>query len=88
MTLYRDPEWIPPGPWYVLPQPRVRYEISIEWSAEDREFIATCAKFPTLSGCDADFGKARMFLQDAIEMALEVMIEDGDPVPVSEGLDR
>ena len=36
-----------------------RYSFSVNWSAEDREFVGLCAEFPSLSWLDPDSDKAR-----------------------------
>lgn len=54
---------------------RVFYpKYTVEWSQEDREFVATCDWFPSMSFLDRDCVKALVGLSDLL---LEHFGEDG-----------
>jgi predicted RNase H-like HicB family nuclease len=57
------------------------YSYRAEWSAEDAEYIATSAEFPGATAFGATPDEAIRELQAAIEGIIEVMVEDGQPVP-------
>jgi antitoxin HicB len=58
-----------------------RYRIVVEWSEEDRAFVA---RVPVLPGCAAHGATAERATHEAERAAalmLEVMLEDGRPLP-------
>jgi len=57
------------------------YSFSVLWSDEDGEYVATSAEFPGLSGLGATPEEAIAELKDAIEVAVQAYLEDGEPVP-------
>lgn len=57
------------------------YSARLDWSDEDAAYIATSPEFPGLSGIDEDPNAALAELRDAIEMAIEVLEEDGELLP-------
>lgn len=65
-----------------------KYQKSVFWSDEDREFIAIAPAFPGLSGIGPTEQEALEFLNEAIEMALEFMEEEGVAPPKPESAPR
>lgn len=57
------------------------YSVRIAWSAEDETFIARCPEFPHIAADGPTYGQAIGELQTALEMAAEILEEDGDPLP-------
>ncbi|MFY1634246.1 type II toxin-antitoxin system HicB family antitoxin [Solwaraspora sp. WMMB335] len=53
----------------------------VTWSAEDGEFLATCAEFPSLSWLASTQIKALQGLQDLLREVLTDMEEQGEQVP-------
>ncbi|MFV2017320.1 type II toxin-antitoxin system HicB family antitoxin [Micromonospora sp. LOL_023] len=53
----------------------------VTWSAEDGEFLATCAEFPSLSWLASSQIKALQGLQDLLREVLADMEEQGEQVP-------
>lgn len=64
------------------------YSFSVLWSDEDGEYVATSAEFPGLSGLAATPEEAIAELKDAIEVAVQAYLEDGEPVPSARHLNR
>jgi predicted HicB family RNase H-like nuclease len=58
-----------------------KFGVVVQWSAEDEAFVATSPEFPGLTGVDPDQNTAIAELREAIEMALEVMAEEGQEPP-------
>lgn len=58
-----------------------RYSVRVAWSDRDEAYVATSPEFPGLTGVNADAQAALVELRDAMEMAVEVLEEDGEPVP-------
>lgn len=57
------------------------YSFSVTWSVEDGEYVAISAEFPGLSGLGATAEDAVRELRDAMDVAVEALVEDGEPVP-------
>ena len=62
-----------------------KYTYRVTWSEEDREYVALCAEFPSLSWLDSNQGKA---LKGIAKLVSEVLIEMQDsggspPAPIS-----
>ena len=58
-----------------------QYEILIQWSDEDRAFVA---RAPELPGCMAHGGTtaaARESIEQAVALWLDTAKESGDPIP-------
>ncbi|ROO51159.1 putative HicB family RNase H-like nuclease [Micromonospora sp. Llam0] len=53
----------------------------VTWSAEDGEFLATCAEFPSLSWLASSQVEALQGLQDLLGEVLADMEEQGEQVP-------
>ena len=58
-----------------------RYSASLAWSDEDGGYVATSLEFPGLSGVAEDPHAALRELDEAIDMALEVLREAGEALP-------
>ena len=57
------------------------YGVQLQWSNEDEVYVATCPEFPGLSGVHANAHEALAELREALEMAIHVLEEDGEPLP-------
>ncbi|MFG1953152.1 type II toxin-antitoxin system HicB family antitoxin [Micromonospora sp. NPDC048830] len=67
-------------------QPGARPEIThytyrVTWSAEDQEFVATCAEFPSLSWLASSQIEALQGVQDLLRDVIADMEEQGEQVP-------
>lgn len=58
-----------------------RYSAGLAWSDEDGGYVATSVEFPGLSGVAADPLAALRELDEAIDMALDVLREAGETLP-------
>ena len=58
-----------------------RYSFSVNWSAEDREFVGLCAEFPSLSWLDPDSDKARSGIERLVFDVLQDMSSTGEAIP-------
>ena len=58
-----------------------RYSFSVNWSAEDREFVGLCAEFPSLSWLDPDSDKARSGIERLVFDTLQDMNSTGEIIP-------
>ncbi|PZG02881.1 type II toxin-antitoxin system HicB family antitoxin [Micromonospora deserti] len=64
------------------PHPEVsHYTYRVTWSAQDNEFVATCAEFPSLSWLASSQIEALQGLQDLLREVIADMEEQGEPVP-------
>lgn len=66
---------------YGPPQDRLAYTVNIE-AAEEGGFVATV---PALPGCATQgetYQKTLTMVQDCIELYLESLIADGEPIPI------
>jgi antitoxin HicB len=57
------------------------YSFHVAWSVEDEKYVATSAEFPGLSGLGYTAADALGELSAAIDVAVEALFEDGEPVP-------
>ncbi|MDI5938794.1 MULTISPECIES: type II toxin-antitoxin system HicB family antitoxin [Micromonospora] len=57
------------------------YTYRVTWSAEDREFVATCAEFPSLSWLASSQVGALQGLQDLLREVIADLAEQGEQVP-------
>lgn len=62
-----------------------RYTYRVFWSAEDSEFVATVAEFPSLSWLDSSQRGALDGLLALAEEAVADMEANGEPLPVPFG---
>ena len=58
-----------------------RYSFSVNWSAEDGEFVGLCAEFPSLSWLDPDSDKARSGIERLVFDTLQDMNSTGEIIP-------
>ncbi|CCH15579.1 type II toxin-antitoxin system HicB family antitoxin [Micromonospora lupini] len=64
------------------PHPDVsHYTYRVTWSVQDREFVATCAEFPSLSWLAPSQIEALQGLQDLLREVIADMEEQGEEVP-------
>ncbi|MFC6009223.1 type II toxin-antitoxin system HicB family antitoxin [Angustibacter luteus] len=54
----------------------------VSWSADDREFVASCAEFPSLSWLSSSQITALSGLEDLLTEVLADLMEQGEPVPL------
>ncbi|GAA0592967.1 hypothetical protein [Caenispirillum bisanense] len=57
------------------------YTYRVGWSAEDEEFVGTCAEFPGLSWLDEAEGEAVRGIRTLVRQAVAEMAAAGEPVP-------
>jgi predicted RNase H-like HicB family nuclease len=57
------------------------YSMRVFWSAEDDAFIAACPELHGISAFGASPEEAANELRHAITLAVDVMVEDGEPLP-------
>lgn len=57
------------------------YAYRVLWSAEDEEFVATVAEFPSLSWLHPDQSKALRGLVDLVAEVVADLQASGEPVP-------
>ncbi len=57
------------------------YAFRVVWSAEDGEYVATVAEFPSLSWLDADQTKALNGLVDLVSQVVADLESTGEPIP-------
>ena len=60
---------------------RDRYTYRVSWSADDEEYVGTCAEFPSLSHLDPDRTEAFCGIRDLVEAVVKDMEESGEAVP-------
>lgn len=58
-----------------------RYTYRVIWSAEDEEFVGTCAEFPRLSWLAETQGEALVGICDLVADVIEDLVSNGEPVP-------
>ncbi len=64
------------------PRPEIsHYTYRVTWSAQDHEFVATCAEFPSLSWLATSQIEALQGLQDLLRDVIADMKEQGEEVP-------
>lgn len=65
-----------------VPRPEVsHYTYRVTWSAEDGEFLATCAEFPSLSWLASSQIEALQGLEELLRGVIADMEEQGEQVP-------
>lgn len=57
------------------------YAYRVLWSAEDDEYVATVAEFPSLSWLDADQAEALRGLVDLVAEVVADLESAGEPIP-------
>jgi predicted HicB family RNase H-like nuclease len=57
------------------------YAVNVVWSVEDREFVATCLEFPSLSWLASTQFEAMEGLKAVLEAVIEDMLESGEQIP-------
>jgi predicted HicB family RNase H-like nuclease len=58
------------------------YTYRVTWSDEDREFVATCAEFPSLSHLAATRGEALRGIEDLVKDTVAQMTVSGEAAPI------
>ncbi|MEM1042326.1 MAG: toxin-antitoxin system HicB family antitoxin [Bacteroidota bacterium] len=62
------------------------YQLSLDWSPDDREYVVTFPAFPLLSVLDEDPQRAVAEALDLLRDVLADMAEAGDPLPRPDSL--
>ena len=57
------------------------YTYSVVWSAEDEEFVGTCAEFPSLSWLDQLQSEALVGIFDLVAEVIEDLKKTGEDSP-------
>jgi len=70
-----------------LPQPQAEdlYTYAVQWSAEDREFVATCTAFPSLSWLAPKPDHALIGVRKLVRSTLPDLAEEGQQPPAPGG---
>ncbi|MEI2419321.1 toxin-antitoxin system HicB family antitoxin [Arthrospira platensis SPKY2] len=58
-----------------------QYTYRVAWSEEDREYVGTCAEFPSLSWLDASPEAALIGARKIVAAAVKDMTKTGEPLP-------
>ena len=58
-----------------------QYTYRVSWSEEDREYVASCAEFPSLSWLDGSIEKAVIGVRKVVAQCLQDMARSGEPLP-------
>ena len=58
-----------------------RYTYRVSWSPEDKEYVGSCAEFPSLSHLDPDMDKALAGIRSLVGDVVEDMRANGEPIP-------
>ncbi|KAA0677092.1 type II toxin-antitoxin system HicB family antitoxin [Roseomonas genomospecies 6] len=61
--------------------PNSHYSYRVTWSPEDREYVATCAEFPSLSWLEGDEVEAIRGIRALVTETIEDMRANGEVVP-------
>lgn len=86
-----QPEQFGGGAWHeaekCLRQPEAEdlYAYAVHWSAEDQEFVATCAGFPSLSWLAPTPDLALLGVRNLVRSALADLAEEGQLPPAPRG---
>lgn len=59
------------------------YTYRVAWSGEDREFVATCPEFPSLSWLAETQRGALEGLEELLRAVIVELEQQGEPIPVS-----
>ena len=62
-----------------------RYTYQIAWSAEDGEFVGTCAEFPSLSWLAPSPDEAFVGIRQVVADCVEDMRRENEPLPEPAG---
>jgi len=62
-----------------------RYTYRVAWSAEDEEFVATCAEFPSLSWLAPTQNRALKGIESIVEETVRDLLDAGEEVPTPWG---
>ncbi|MEU7997762.1 toxin-antitoxin system HicB family antitoxin [Micromonospora sp. NPDC049060] len=65
----------------VAPPEVTHYTYRVTWSAQDNEFVATCAEFPSLSWLASSQIEALQGLQNLLREVIADMEQQGEEVP-------
>ena len=57
------------------------YTYRVGWSAEDEEYVGTCAEFPGLSWLDEDEDKAFRGIRTLVRETVDEMTSAGEQIP-------
>lgn len=86
-----QPEWLGGGAGHeaekCLRQPEAQdlYAYAVHWSAEDQEFVGTCAAFPSLSWLAPTPDLALLGVRNLVRSALADLAAEGQPPPAPRG---
>jgi predicted RNase H-like HicB family nuclease len=58
-----------------------KYTYQIFWSPDDNEYVGICLEFKYLSWLADTPDKTFQGIRNIVKEVLELMIEDGDPIP-------
>ena len=58
-----------------------KYTYRVIWWEPDGMYVGLCAEFPLLSHLDETPEKAFAGIRDVVAFAVEILQEDGDPIP-------
>jgi len=61
---------------------RKQYTYRVTWSAEDSEYVGSCAEFPSLSWLDTDQSKAFLGIVDVVNNIVDDMICNHEKIPL------
>lgn len=61
--------------------PNSHYTYRVTWSPDDREFVATCVEFPSLSWLEEDEIEALRGIRKLVAETVEDMRTNGEAVP-------
>ncbi len=64
-----------------VPSPVAQYRYSVQWSPEDREFVATVLEFPSLSWLDEDQFEALRGVERLVSDVIKALEQSGALVP-------
>ena len=59
------------------------YGMRVLWSEEDQSFVALCPELQGISAFGASYEEAIRELGTAVELAVQALREDGEPLPVA-----
>ncbi|MDY3128234.1 MAG: type II toxin-antitoxin system HicB family antitoxin [Corynebacterium sp.] len=62
-----------------------KYTYQVAWSADDKEYVASVAEFPSLSWLDSDRAKAEAGLMDLVCEVVQDLLDSGEEVPTPLG---
>lgn len=71
-----------------LPAAYDRYTYTVVWSDQDREYVATCAEFPSLSWLDVLRVEALLGIVKLVRETITEMRASGEVPPPPKGITR